>query len=411
MATTSAATTCTEPERRTRAISPIWICVLGLLTAVSPLSTDMYLPGFPQLAADLGVSSSAVQLTLTAFMVGLGLGQLVIGPLSDRFGRRLPLLIGTTVCALASAACAVAPTITVLVVFRFVQGFSGAAGVVLSRAVISDRATGTAVAKTLSVLMMINGVAPVIAPLLGSLLLPSIGWRGVFWVLAGVAVLMFIGVTVWITETHPADRRHTGGLSTLTRNGVALLGDRRFVGYTLVFSFNFAVLFAYISASPFVLQNRLGLSQFHYSLVFSSNAVGLILVSALNARLVERFGQRRLLLVAAVLLPLTAAGLLIDALVGPAMWPTLILLWCTVSSMGLMLPNAASLAIQQSRHSAGTGSAILGALQFVCAGTVAPLVGIAGERSALPMAITMVTAAALAAAALATTPRTAQHAG
>jgi MFS transporter, DHA1 family, multidrug resistance protein len=387
-----------------------WLGVLALLTAVAPLSIDMYLPAFPAMAEEFGTSASAVQLTLTTFMVGLALGQLVIGPLSDRFGRRPLMLAGTAACVVAGLACALAPNIELLTVFRFLQGFSGAAGVVLSRAMVSDRARGAAAARVFSLMMIINGVAPVVAPLIGGSLMSVIGWRGVFWILTGLACAMFIGVSVVLSETHPPEHRSTGGLTAMLRDARSVLTNRRYIGYTLAFAFSFSVMFAYISASPFVLQNVLGLSQIGYSFAFAANAVGLVGMNMVNARIVGRFGQRRLMHLGVSLLMLFSVLLLIDALLGPVLWATLVLLWCTVASLGLVVANATSLALDEVRYAAGTGSAVLGALQFGLAAAISPLVGIAGDHTAVPMAIAMLSCALIGAAALLTLTRSRQAA-
>jgi DHA1 family bicyclomycin/chloramphenicol resistance-like MFS transporter len=400
--------------RTERSAAPLplsWVGVLALLTAVAPLATDMYLPGLPSMAADFGTTASAIQLTLTTFMIGLALGQLVIGPLSDRFGRRPLMLLGTIVCVMASAACALAPSIELLTAFRFLQGFSGAAGVVLSRAVISDRARGAAAAKIFSLMMIINGAAPVVAPLLGGTLMGTIGWRGVFWVITGLAVAMFIGVVVWLAETHPRERRITGGLAAFMREARSVLGNRRFIGYTLAFAFSFAVLFSYIAASPFVLQKALRLSPMAFSIAFASNAVGLVVMNAVNAKIVERFGQRRLLHLGIGLLTLFASLLVVDAVLGPVLWATLIVLWCAVTSLGLVMANATSLAVEEARRAAGTGSAVIGAFQFGLAAVVSPIVGAGGEYTAVPMAAAMLISALISAAALALTRHPTSRAG
>lgn len=389
----------TEPATEPR-VPLSWLGVLALLSAVAPLSTDMYLPAFPAMAIEFDTSASAIQLTLTTFMIGLALGQLVLGPLSDRLGRRPLMLAGTLVCIGASAACALASSIELLTVFRFLQGFSGAAGMVLSRAVISDRARGAAAARYFSLMMIINGAAPVVAPLIGGSLIGSIGWHGVFWILTGLAMAMFLGVIVVLDETHPRAHRTTGGLVAVLRAAASVFTYRRYVGYTLVFAFGFSVMFAYIAASPFVLQNVLGLSMIAYSFVFASNAVGLVAMNAVNAKVVRRVGQRRLLHLGVSLLVLFSVLLLVDALLGPVLWATLLLLWCAVTSLGLVLANATSLALDEVRHVAGSGSAVLGALQFGLAAVVAPLVGVAGDHTAVPMAVAMVTSAAVAALAL-----------
>ena len=373
------------------------IGLLALLTAVAPLATDMYLPAFPAMAADLQTAASTVQLTLTTFLLGLALGQLVIGPLSDQWGRRGLLIAGTALCAVAGVACALTPSAEFLIVARFLQGFGGAAGVVLSRAVLTDRSSGPATAKLFSLLMLIGGVAPVIAPLLGGVVITGLGWRGVFWVLSALSALMLLGILSAVPETLPAARRRSGGLRTLASDTRAVLGNRTYLGYTLSFGFSMAAMFAYISASPFVLQNMLGLSELAYSAAFAFNALGLMLVSGLNAALVTRYGAPRLLALGVKLLLAVAALLLVDitALHLP-LWPTLLLLFGLVSSLGLIFGNAAGLATSEVRQTAGTGSALLGALQFSLAAVVSPLVGLAGEHSALPMGLMILAAALLA---------------
>ncbi len=395
----------TETPPQTPALPLSWLGVLALLTAVAPLSIDMYLPAFPAMAAEFGTSASAVQFTLTSFMVGLASGQLIIGPLSDRFGRRPLMLAGTFVCILAGVACAVAPNIAALTAFRFVQGFSGAAGVVLSRAVVADRAHGAVAARAFSLMMIINGAAPVLAPLIGGSLMGVIGWRGVFWILAGLAVAMFIGVVAALPETHPKDRRHNGGVSAMLGDARSVLTNRGYLGYTLAFAFSFTVMFAYIAASPFVLQNVLGLSPLHYSFAFAANAAGIVIVNAVNARIVGRFGQHRLLHLGVGLLVLFSVLLLVDAMLGPVLWASLLLLWGAVASLGLVAANATSLALDQVRHAAGTGSAVLGALQFGLAAVVSPIVGLGGDHTALPMAGAMLVSACIGAGALLLTRR------
>jgi DHA1 family bicyclomycin/chloramphenicol resistance-like MFS transporter len=326
-------------------------------------------------------------------MIGLALGQLVIGPLSDQRGRRGLLIAGTAVCALAGLACAFAPSIGFLVAARFVQGFSGAAGMVLSRAVVSDRASGTAAARLFGLMMLIQGVAPVIAPLLGGSLVGAVGWRGVFGILAGLSALMLVGVLALVPETLPRERRRAGGIAATLRDARTVLTNRRYLGWTGALVLSFAAMFAYISASPFVLQNMLGLSVGAYSVAFAANALGLSVVSTLSAKLVERVAPRRLLTVGVVALATVSVLLLADVvLLGLPRWPTLVLLFLAVSSLGLVLGNATGLATDEVAHAAGTGSAVMGALQFGLAAVVSPLVGLGGERDALPMAVTMVVA-------------------
>jgi DHA1 family bicyclomycin/chloramphenicol resistance-like MFS transporter len=375
------------------------IAVLALLTAVSPLSTDMYLPAFPQMATDLGTSATGIQLTLTTFLVGLALGQLVIGPLSDGTGRRKPLIVGAAVCLLASIATAVAPTIEFLIVARFIQGFSGAAGVVLSRAIIADSAKGVRGAKLLGLMMIIGGIAPVLAPVLGGAIIAGLGWRGVFWVLAFMVALMFVAVLCFIKESLPASGRQSGGVKAMFRSGRTVLSNRNYVGYLVTFCFAFAAMFAYISASPFVLQNILGLSPGTYSLVFGVNSLAIMISAIIATRLAGRVDYRKMLGGGVIALLLTSVALLAVVLIGVSMIPTLVLLFVFQGSVGFIYGNATTLALGEARHHAGTGSAFLGAFQFLLGAVVSPLVGLAGDHDARPMGIAMAAAAAISAAA------------
>ncbi len=390
----------TDPARHSPGLPAPTTVVLAALTAITPLATDMYLPAFPRMATDLGTTASAIQLTLTAFMIGLALGQLVIGPLSDQRGRRGLLLTGTVVCAVAGLVCALAPSIGVLVAARFVQGFGGAAGVVLARAVVADRASGVAAARLFGLMMMIQGVAPVLAPLVGGGLVNALGWRGVFAILATLSTVMVLGVVTKVPETLPVARR-TRGLAAFGRDARAVLTNRHYLGYTATLVLGFATMFAYISASPFVLQNVLGLSVGGYSVAFAANALGLSAVSALSASLVSTVAPRRLLTVGVAAVLVLSVLLLADVLVlDLALWPTLALMFLTVSALGLVFGNATTLATDEVARTAGTGSAIMGAAQFGLAAVVSPLVGLRGEGDALPMALTMLVASALATVAL-----------
>lgn len=383
------------PSSPTAPIPLSWLWVLALLTAVGPLSVDMYLPAFPAMTEEFGAAPATMQVTLMTFMVGMATGQLV-GPLSDRWGRRPLLLAGTVLCAGAGVACALAPSVELLAAFRFLQGFGGAAGVVLSRAIVSDRAEGAAAARIFSLMMIINGAAPIAAPLIGGSLSGVIGWRGVFGILSGLAVVMVLGATFVLSETHPASRSSDGGSRSTTRGLKDTLGNRQFVGYSLAFASGFSVMFAFISASPFVLQTILGLSTTGNGIAVAANAIGLLIMNAVNARLVVRFGQRRLLATGVGLLAVFSSLVLVDALTGPRIWVMLPLLWCTVTSLGLVVANATSLALDQVRRVAGTGSAVLGLLQYALAAVVSPVVGVAGSGTAVPMSITMTVCALVA---------------
>ena len=364
--------------------------VLALLTAVAPLAMDIYLPVLPALASELGASASQAQLTLTTFLAGLAVGQLVIGPLSDRWGRRGLLVAGTVLCLVASVVCATAPTIGVLLAGRLLQGFGGAAGVVLSRAVVVDRVGGVAAARLFATMMAIQGVAPVVAPLLGGALGGPFGWRGLFVVLAGLAALMLVGALVAVPESLPVERRGSGGSAAFWRDARHVVGGVPYLGYTVTFAAAFAAMMAYVAASPFVLQTVLGLSVGQYSIAFAVNAAGIAAVSVVSGRLVGRVPAVRLLGVGVGILVVASALLVaVVVLLDAPRWPTLALLLCAVSSLGLVMSNGAALATGEAAHRAGTGSAVMGALQFALAAAVSPLVGLRGEDDALLMTVVM----------------------
>lgn len=377
------------------------LCVLALLSAIAPLATDMYLPGLPSMADSLDTSAASVQLTLTTFMAGLGIGQLVIGPLSDGLGRRNLLIGGTILCAVSGVLCAIAPNIGVLIAARLLQGFSGGAGIVLARAVIADRAKGDVAARLFSVMMIIGGVAPVIAPLMGGALLGPIGWRGIFWVLAAASVVMLIGVLTLVPETLPAERRHGGGLAALVRNLRYVVTNRTYLGYAFTFAFGFGALFSYISASPFVVQDVLGLSPGQFSIIFAINSLGIVTGSIVNTKLIGTFQARQLLTFGVSLL--VTAGILLTlatTIGGSHIWLVLPLMFAVVASIGFIMGNATALAQGQVSEAAGTGSALMGACQFGLAALVSPLVGIGGSDTAVPMAVAILASGAVAMASL-----------
>ncbi|MBY6090728.1 multidrug effflux MFS transporter [Maritimibacter alkaliphilus] len=375
----------------------IAILVLALLSAVAPLATDMYLPGFPVMTEDLATGASTVQLTLTGFMVGLALGQLFIGPLSDSFGRRRPLLLGTALAVVAGFACALAPNVETLIALRLLQGFGGAAGVVIARAIISDRTTDAgASARLMQIMMMIGGLAPVLAPIIGTGIVSLAGWRAVFVVTAILSAVSFFGVFTKVTESLPAENRTPGGAKALWKGIGTVITNRAYLGYTLTVGFAFAVMFAYISASPFVFQGILGLSPVQYSLAFGSNAIGLVVVSAVSAKVVGRVPPQRLAAIGLTTMSCGALAVMACVLSGAGAGLMLPSIFCTVASLGLILGNVSALAISQTPRTAGTASALLGALQFCLGAVASPLVGLAGEGTALPMACVMIAAAVLA---------------
>jgi len=364
--------------------------ILGSLSAFGSLSIDMYLPAFPALSADLRAGPSAVQLTLTTCVIGLALGQLIAGPLSDTFGRRRPLLVGLAVYTVLSAACIVAPSVYVLAALRFAQGLGGSAGLVIAVAAVRDRYAGTAMARFLSTLTLVTGLAPILAPVVGGQLLRLMSWRGVFVVLTGIGAVLFVVCLRWFEESLPLERRKPGGLLDTLRAFGRLLADRSFTGYALAGGFGFAAMFAYISGSSFVLQDIFRLSPQTYGLVFGGNALGLVTVGQCNRWLVDRFPPRRVLTVGLVT-ALCGAVLLLAAVVWHLGLTLLLLgLFVVVASIGVITPNARALAMVGYPNLAGTASALLGVLLFAIGGFVAPLIGIGGTGTAVPMAVVIV---------------------
>lgn len=371
-------------------LSARFVLILGALSAFGPLSVDMYLPSLPAMAAGFRAPATAVELTLTGCVLGLGLGQLVVGPLSDTLGRRRPLVAGMVLYTVFSAACAMAPSVYLLVLFRVLQALGGAAGIVIARAVVRDLFSGRELARFFSLLMLVVGVAPIVAPLLGGQLIRFTSWRGVFVVLTLVGLVLLVATATGLPETLPAQRRVPGSLNATMRTYVRLAGDRQFLGTVLAGALGFGAMFAYISGSSFALQNVYGLSAQQFSVAFGVNALGIVLFSQLNGRvLLERFAAGTVL--TAGLGTALVAGLvaLLGVLAGlglPVVLPALFLL---VSSIGVILPNATALAMGEHPQAAGSASALLGAVQFVTGGVVAPLVGVGGAGTALPMVLLM----------------------
>ncbi len=375
--------------------------VLGALGAFAPLAVDMYLPGWPDIQRTLDTSASAVQLTLTAFLLGIAAGQLVAGPLSDRFGRRLPLLTGVAGFVVASVLCALSPSIAVLIVFRFVQGFAGGAGISVGRAIVRDLGSGEEAARNFSMLILINNIGPIIAPVAGGQLLRVTDWRGIFLVLAGSALVLFVVAFRVVPESLAVGSRTVGGLGAMSAALHEVGRDRVFLGYAVSSGLIFSALLAYIAGSSFVLQDIYGLSPQAYSLFFAANGLGLVLATHVNRRLIGRVSPRTLM-VAGMLM--TTAGAVIlgvvvavpDAPVG-AILPAFLLI---VTSIGLVQPNATTLAMEPHPEVAGSASALLGLLQSVGGAICAPLVGIAGTGTAVPLAIVVAALVAGAWAAL-----------
>jgi len=380
-----------------RPITPALLVVLGLLSAIAPFATDLYLPAFPEMAADLQTSATAVQLSLTSFLLGVTEGQLVFGPLSDRFGRVAPLVAGAVLCVAASVIAVFAPTVGVLIAARFVQGLGGAAGMVIGRAIISDLATGRPAARAFSLMMIVGGVAPVIAPLVGGVLTAAVGWRGLLAIVLGLAVVMLVAVLVVVRETHLKERRDALRAERRgSSSGAREMLSRTFIGYAASFAFAFAAMMAYISASPFVYQDMIGLDSAGYGIAFGINALVLMVTSVVSAKLVATRSVRAVLgtglggvLVAAVafaVLAVTAAPVALLA----------VPLFLLSGSLGFVLGNGTALALAAVPKAAGTASAVVGALQFGLAALVSPLVSLGGSTTAVPLAVVMLAAAVVA---------------
>jgi len=377
------------------------IVLLGSIVAVGPLSIDTYLPAFPAMRDEMDASASAVQLTLTACLAGIAFGQLVAGSLSDRLGRRRPILVGLSAYVVASLLCALAPDVATLTLLRFVQGFCAAAGLVISQAVVRDMHSGPAAVRVFSSLMLIIGVAPILAPVLGGQLLELTSWRGIFVALAIIAAVVVLAVLLRLPETLPPERRDLRGLRHTLRTLRRLLGEREFMGYALASSLVFATVFAYVSGSSFVLQDVYGASPTLYSLIFGVNGIGLIIASQVNGRIVDRVEP--VVLLRRALLAIAAASLVLLAIVaagGLGAWAVMIPLFVVVSSFAFALPNATALALADHPQVAGAASALLGVIQFVSGAAIAPLVGVAGTDTAVPMGIVMSVLGLLAVAVL-----------
>ncbi|OZC85972.1 Bcr/CflA family drug resistance efflux transporter [Rhodococcus sp. 06-418-5] len=376
------------------------ILVLGALIALGPLTIDMYLPALPAIADDLNTPSSAVQLTLAGTLIGLALGQLVIGPLSDIVGRRLPLIVGTGVHILASVACIVAPNIAVLGGLRVVQGLGAAAAAVVAMAIVRDLFSGRAAATVLSRLMLVMGVAPVLAPSLGGAVLLVGSWRLVFAALAIMGVALITLAIVSLRETLPPERRRASGVMPVLRTYRSLLRDAQFVVLVLVAALAMSSLFAYIAGSSFVLQEEFGLDEQQFAIVFAAGAISLIGASQLNVLLLGRFAPVQIVLAAlsfAVLAGGVMAVLAIAEIGGMAGF--VIPLWFVLGAVGFVMPNAPALALSRHGEAAGGAAALLGAAQFGLGAIVAPIVGALGN-DAVAVSTTMVATSAAALAAL-----------
>ncbi|KAA0079496.1 Bcr/CflA family efflux MFS transporter [Mycolicibacterium sp. P9-64] len=376
------------------------IVVLGLLVALGPLTIDMYLPALPRIADELSVSSSVAQLTLTGTLAGLALGQLIVGPLSDSLGRRRPLMAGIVLHMLASLLCLVSPNIVMLGAARSLQGVGAAAAMVVAIAIVGDLFTDTAAATVMSRLMLVLGVAPVVAPSLGAAVLLKASWHWVFAVLVVLAGLLLLLAALALPETLPKSHRRPLKVKGILTTYGSLFRDKRFVVLVVVAALGMSGLFAYIAGASFVLQGRYGLDQQEFALVFGAGAVALIGTTQLNVVLLRRFTPATIVvwaLTASALLGATFVGLAAAGVGGLAAF--VVPVWAILAAMGLVIPNAPALALSRHQEAAGTAAALLGAGQFGLGAAVAPLVGVLGNDE-LALAVVMTAGVVVALLAL-----------
>lgn len=372
-----------------------YVLILGALTALGPFTIDMYLPSLPSLQAGFHTSTAAVQLTLTATTIGFGVGQLIVGPWSDRVGRRLPLMLATLLCIAACVGAATSPNVVVLGIFRFLQGFGAAAGGVVAQAMVRDLFGGRPLVRMLSNLALVNGLAPVVAPVVGSQLLIVMPWRGIFWVLSAYAAFVVCCVALWIVETLPPARRHErAGLTARLRYRM-ILTDRVTVGMIIVGAMNFSGLFVYLSGSTFLFQDIYHFSAQQYGLLFAVNSLGIIIGVQTAGRITRWVAPQWILSVSTAAMFIAAAMIFIDSSLGFGEWGVMIPLWFFICGCGFGFPCIGVLVLNAHPLAAGTAASMLGAGQFVIAGLISPIVGIVGLTNGAPMgAIMTITAAA-----------------
>lgn len=381
-------------QQNSTKVSFILVVFLGLLTAITPLATDMYLPSLPIMPGELNTSASNIQMTIGIMTFGIALGQLFGGPISDTLGRKAPLIIGNLLCVISSVICAYAPNIEILLLGRFLQGLTGSVGVVIAKAIARDFASGQELTKLFALLMMVNGLAPVLAPLIGGQLLLFTTWRMIFVILAIFSLILLIG-SVLFRESLPKNQRVTGGVSTALANYVRLIKDKAFLGQTLIQFFAFGAFFSYISGSSFVYQNIFHLSAQEFSYLFGINSCGIILASFISAKASNIITSRQLLSFSLWQLTIGSALFLTAMLLECPLIPVTIILFFTVCTVSLFGSASFSMAMTKYGKLAGSASAVLGFASMFSAGLVSPLVGIGGEHTGVPMGITMLICAAL----------------
>lgn len=375
-------------------VSFILVVFLGMLTAITPLATDLYLPALPIMPGELNTTASNIQMTIGIMTFGVALGQLFGGPISDTMGRKLPLIVGNLLCLISGIICAFAPSIEILLLGRFLQGLTGSVGVVIAKAIARDFASGQELTKLFALLMMVNGLAPVLAPLIGGQLLLFTTWRVIFVILAVFSAILLAG-SLLFRESLPKEKRVTGGIGVAVKNYITLIKDKPFLGQTLIQLFAFGGFFAYISGSSFVYQNIFNLSAQEFSYLFGINSCGIVLASAISSRVSNVITAKQLLTFSLWQLTIGSLLFLIAMIFEWSLIPVTTILFFTVCTVSLFGSASFSMAMTNYGKMAGSASAILGFASMFAAGIVSPLVGIGGDHTGVPMGITMLVCAVL----------------
>ena len=388
-----------RPPKLTR-IGGTFILLLGALTAIGPFTIDMYLAAFPQITTDLGTRPAAVQLTITATLIGLALGQLLLGSISDAIGRRKPMLTGLTLYIAASVGIVFVTSVEALTALRFLQGLGAAAGMVLSMAIVRDRFEGIQVGKAIARLMLVVGVSPCVAPLIGAQFLRLGSWRDMFIALAAVALTLLVVAVFTLKESLPTPLRRSGGAAAASRSYAALLRNPMFLGLALLSGFTMASLFTYVSSASFVFQDGFGLSATQFAIIFAAGGVTFTAGTQLNGALLGRVAPEQILR-SAILAALAITGaMVVTTVIGLGVWPLIVLLVANMLAIGMLLPAITAIALEANAHRAGSAAALIGATQFGIGAATAPITGLFAEGSPVAMASVMLAATVVVTAIL-----------